>query len=115
MINEFYPNSYLITAITNATNATITTSVDHTLTVGQKIRVLVPQVYGMYQINGTAADIVSLPATNSMVVDVDTTTFDAFSVPISTNITPAQLIPIGQAAFDDFSNHYDDATRNILP
>jgi hypothetical protein len=115
MTNEFYPVSYLITAITNAQQATITTSIDHTLTAGQEVRILVPQIFGMYQINGTATDIVSVPTSNSMVVDADTTNFDAFVVPIATNITPAQLIPIGQDAFDGSANQYDDATRNILP
>jgi len=115
MITQFYPVSYLISAITNAQQATVTTTVGHTLTVGQEVRILVPEIFGMFQINNKAADILSIPTPNSMIIDIDTINFDAFSVPIATNITPAQLIPIGQDALDGLGNQYDDATRNILP
>ena len=104
----FYPSSRYITKITQATQAVITLSVDHTYTVGQVVRLIVPTVtaaaYGMTELDGVQATIVAIDQpdndgdTNTITIDQDTTGFTAFAFPLTTapGFTPAQVVPMGE-------------------
>jgi hypothetical protein len=108
----FYPAYNLITAITNAENAVISLQNTNDLTVGQVIRILVPNSYGMKQINKqTASILIADPA--FIVVNINTTAYDVFAVP-SMPLNQSFIIPIGETANEEFANNLDDATVNIL-
>lgn len=108
---SFYPSINSITGINNSVNAVITVLNTNDLTVGQVIRINVPRTYGMLQIDDQIANIVSV-GSNSYTVDIDSTNFDTFSVPISPE-QEALLVPIGMQANETHANSLDDATRNI--
>ncbi len=88
------PQFLYVTAISQAINAVVTTSVDPTAyyVVGMKVRFSVPSSFGMTQINGLTGKIISMDsATYTMTVDIDSTAFTAFAFPASTASPGAQL------------------------
>lgn len=112
----FYPRRRFITKISQAANARVTMSVTHGLTVGQKVRMVVPSTFGMFQMNSILATIVavgnadSAGSTNTIDLDVDSTAFGAFAFPASfANYFGqfAQVVPVGDAA-----STFDGATVN---
>lgn len=117
----YYPRRRFITAITQASSAVITMSVTHGFTAGQKVRIIVPAVFGMTQINGLLGTITAInTTTNTITVDINSTGFTAFAFPTSAvaagGITFAQVVPVGEAAVNTvsqpFGNSLDDATDN---
>jgi hypothetical protein len=107
----FYPSSRYITKISQAAQALVTLSVTHNYTVGQVVRFVVPVVtaaaYGMSELNGLQGTIVAINATdgtstNTITVDIDTTGFTAFALPLTANPyhTFAQVVPMGQNTAD---------------
>jgi hypothetical protein len=58
------------------------------------VRLTVPKTWGMFQANGVTARIMSVGAT-TMVIDLNTTYFDAFVDGSGTALTPASLSPAG--------------------
>jgi len=123
----FYPRNRYITNISQATQAIVTLSVTHGLTVGQTVRFIVPTVssvaFGMTQMDGLQGDIVAVGATdangytNTITVDIDTTGFTAFAFPLTTDpgFTPAQIVPIGEStavALQFNTNILGDSTTN---
>lgn len=89
----FYPRRRVITNITQATNAQVSTAIAHGLTVGQQIRFNIPAVSGMIQLNGqplnnyyplgasTPAIIVSVVDDYNFTINIDTTSYTAFTWP----------------------------------
>ena len=118
---RFYPRRRYITAITAANPAVVTLSVAHAFTVGEKVRLIVPAVFGMTQMNNLIATITAVNYTlNTITLDVDASAFTAFAFPTSAigaaGITFAQVIPVGEAAVNTVAmpvgNNLNDATLN---
>lgn len=116
--NRFYPSWRYITAITQASSAVITMSVTHGYTVGQAVRIIVPDAFGMTQINGLIGNITAVTSgsTNTITVDIDSSAFTAFAFPTSAvaaaGVTFAQVVPVGETASSTYANLLDDATDN---
>jgi hypothetical protein len=121
--DRYYPRVRLITAITQAAQAVITLSVTHGYTVGQEVRIVVPAAFGMTEINGLLGVIVAVTtgSTNTITVDIDSTSFTAFAFPTSAiaaaGVSFPQVVPVGEAAINSisqpFGNLLDDRTRNV--
>lgn len=98
----FYPRRRVITKITQAAQAVITLSVTHGYKVGQAVRIYVPAVFGMTEMNGLLGNIVAIDTTtttgNSITVDIDSSAFTAFAWPLSAAVpfTPAEVVPVGE-------------------
>ena len=94
----YYPKRLYITKITQAASAVVTTSVDHGLTVGQRVVFNVPSQFGMTQINGLRGQITAVTA-STFTVNIDTSGFTAFAFPTSASVpfTFAQVVPFGDA------------------
>ncbi len=94
------PSSLLIVAISQSFPMVITISVDsitasNTYIVGQLVKLVVPRLYGMYQANGLVGQINLINGSN-ISVDIDSTYFDPFVIPVSTGAeVPASLSPAG--------------------
>ena len=118
----FYPSRRFITRVTNAAQAVITMSVNHYYTVGQKVRVIIPAVYGM-TLPATQGTIVAIDGAtgvghNTITVDIDTTALAAFVFPLTaaTPFTFAEVIPVGEdtsTALSTGNNILADATLNV--
>ncbi len=96
------PNSLVITAITNALPMVVTATLINTspnprintYQSGMNVRLYVPVTYGMYQANGLVGQITEVNG-NNFTLDIDSTPFDAFSVPSNIVGSPASLSPYG--------------------
>jgi hypothetical protein len=108
----FQPAMRLISAITNANPAMVTTTFAHQYKTGLICRLDLPLAVGMQQANGlSGAIVVNSPAT--FFIDIDTTYFDLFSIPPSPPPlvnTCAQVVPVGE-----LNELLTQATRNVLP
>lgn len=88
------PQFLYVTAISKATQAVVTCSVDPTqyYAVGMKVHFSVPYSLGMTQINQMTGKIVSMDAaTYTMTVDINSSAFTTFAFPASTASPTAQL------------------------
>lgn len=66
----------------------------NTYQAGMNVRLYVPITYGMFQANGLVGTILDV-AGNVFTLNLDSTQFDAFSIPSSQLDTPASLSPYG--------------------
>lgn len=96
----FYPRRRYITKITQAASAVITMSVTHGLTVGQRVTIIVPNAFGMIEMNNQNLVITAIDTTNNTItVNIDSTGFTAFAFPASASYTATfpQVVPFGDA------------------
>jgi hypothetical protein len=90
----FYPRARVITNISNAVNATVSTAIAHGLTPGQEVRFNIPAVSGMVQLNPTVSTGTYFPQGSSVsaivvtvvddydfTINIDTTGYTAFTYP----------------------------------
>ena len=104
----FKPTISIITAITNANPAVVTTLNDHSYIDGIIVRLDIPTGFGMVQANQLFGPIVVLSPT-TFAVQIDTTSFDTFSVPMSPE-QQAQAVP-----FAEINEILTAAVQNVLP
>lgn len=92
---SFVPVHCLIDNVTNAYNASVTTSTDHGYETGQVVRVIVPPAYGMNVYEQTK---IIVTGTDTFITEIDTTAQLPFVappyVPGSAPFTDAQVTPI---------------------
>lgn len=99
----FQPISQIITSITQANPAVITTEDDHGYSDGLYIRVFYPPVspqianpFGMPEVSGNVY-LITVLTDDTFSIDVDSTTFQEFTGAGSTLQSP-QCIPVGEIA-----------------
>ncbi len=101
----------IISTISQAPQAEVTTTFAHQYQSGEIIRFVIPLGFGMQQINQMYAPLTVTGAT-TFTVPIDTTKFDAFSTPSTfpDNQQYAQVVPIAEIA-----SQLEGATQNVLP
>ena len=107
----FAPRNRQITAVTVGTTTEIQMSVTHGLQVDEVVRLSVPSVWGMTQLDGLTGKITAInTTTNTITVDIDSSAFTAFAWPAASAapLTFAQVIPVG-----DSGNVLTGATDNV--
>ncbi len=107
----YQPAMRIISAITNAHSAQVTTTFAHNFSSLLIVRINIPSHFGMQEINQLIGTItVNSPTT--FLIDIDTTTFSAFSAPTNYpfNYQSATVVPVGE----DNSILFQ-ATQNVLP
>lgn len=114
----FQPAMRVITNITNAVMAEVTTMYNHLYHDGLIVRIDVPPADGMSQINQQTGQIV-VTSPNTFLISIDTSHYDAFIIPEDINnpgLPPpgaqvcAVAVPVGES-----NNQLIQATRNVLP
>jgi hypothetical protein len=115
----FYPRRRFISSITQATQAVVELTVTHGYTVGQVVRFIVPDAYGMKEMDGLTGVITAVSTdlsanTNTITVDIDSQGFTAFAFPLTAAypFTQAQIVPVGEASDGDYVDTLDDGTLN---
>ncbi len=84
----FQPSRFVISDISLGQMTTVTTSEDHNYVIGQLVRLLIPSIFGSYQLNETQGYILSIPSSTQVVVGIDSIQANAFiSSPYIANIT----------------------------
>lgn len=86
---QFYqPSRFQISDITLGPQTTITTVDNMNYVVGQQIRLLIPAIFGSYQLNNLTGYVIDIPTDNSVVVDINSIGFNSFiSNPYTATIT----------------------------
>ena len=97
----FYPRKRIISNISSAAQAVVTTTVDHGYAVSQQVRFIIPSVtaigFGITQLNAVQATIIAIGSSTTFTINIDTTGMGAFSFPVGAAVpfTPAEVIPFG--------------------
>lgn len=104
----FQPAYRLVTGITNAVNCVVTTSFPHQYFSGTIIRMVVPNGFGMTQINGLFAPLTVLSDT-TFSLPIDTTNFDLFANSGTNYAQTAICSPVGE-----INSSLQAATQNVL-
>ena len=107
----FQPVMRVVTAITNAFPALVTTSFAHNYVTGTVVRLIVPPGFGMTQANQLYAPIIVTSSTQ-FTIAIDTTQFTPFTTPSVYPQTSqyAQCIPFGEN-----NDILTAAYQNVLP
>lgn len=112
--SEYYiPSRFVISAITLGQSTIVTTSIDNNYVIGQQVRLLIPSSFGTYQLNGLSGYVISLPASNQVEIDIDSSQMDAFRS--SSNTTLPQIIAIGDVNQGAISNVGPNVLSNAIP
>lgn len=94
----YQPSRFVITAIDMNYLTTVTTSVPHNYVVGQMVRLLIPQYWGATQLNFRQGLVLTIPAANQVILDINSMGDTPLMAPIyvdnSKNNLP-QIIAIG--------------------
>lgn len=94
---QFYqPRSYFISSITQGLTTTVTTTVDQDFVVGQLVRFIIPPAFGIRQLNEQQGYVIQIPASNQVVVNINSNQMDSFTN--STSTTRPQILPVGNIA-----------------
>ena len=92
-MSGIFPSMVLIEDITRAQNAVVTFVEDHDFLINEIIGLRVSKPYGMVEINNKQAKVLDITS-DSVTVDVDSTEFTAFTVPVSLiGTTPPCAVP----------------------
>jgi len=107
----FQPALRIITNITNAYPAVVTTSFPHQYKTGLIVRLILTPGWGMIQANQQMSDITVLTS-NTFSINIDTTLYQPFTTPstVPDNLQYPQCIPTGEVNSTVYL-----ATVNILP
>ena len=126
----YYPALATVVNISAANPAVVTTSVSMGLTVGQAVRIRVPNVFGMTQMNNLVG-IVSAVSKNQITLGgttgafslnngIDSSAFTAFAWPTATGVpfTYSTVTPFGSGPTLETAGYYNtdslsDATQNV--
>lgn len=101
----------IITAITNATVAQVTTSFAHDYLDGEIVRLYIPDGFGMVQADKHTGTI-SVTGATTFTIDLDTSTYDQFVIPPENPghfYTSAHVVPLGEV-----NQQLRAATKNVL-
>lgn len=91
--DSFVPTAQIVTNVTNATNAVVTTASDHNFNVGDALRLIVPSAYGMIVTYLQVAALAVTPTT--ITTNLDTSQLKPFVTPtFPPAFTSAQVTPI---------------------
>lgn len=107
---RYQPAMRIITALTNANPASVTTSFDHDYLSGLIVRLHIPKGYGMLQAHQLVGTI-TVTGTTTFTIDIDTAQFDSFTTPSGDPWyinSYAQVVPVGEV-----NSSLLQATRNV--
>lgn len=112
---QFYePSIFNITSITLGATTTVTTSLAHNYVIEQQCRLVIPPSFGCRQLNGVTGYVVSIPATNQVVLNLNTTGGDPFVLATS-NIQVAQIAAVGDISSGPINPYGNLNTLSYIP
>lgn len=92
----YQPSVFYISDISLGETTTITTSVDHNYVVGQLVRLLIPFTFGSVQLNEAKGNVISIPDSDEVVLNIDSSLNVNPFIPIPAyGPTPPQIIAVG--------------------
>lgn len=92
----YRPQLLVITAITQASPAVVTTNIDHNYLTGTIVRLWIPLEAGMQQLAGLEQWDITVLTPTIFSIPVDSTNFDPFVAPTGAKQQCAQVFPVGE-------------------
>jgi len=105
----YQPSRFVISAVSLGITTTVTTTIDHNYVIGQLTRLIIPPTYGCRQLNESQGYVLSIPAANQVVLNINSTGADPFVSSSAT--TQPQILAIGDVNFG--STNTNGRTNNI--
>ena len=105
------PAAKLIFAIANSNPLQVTTTTNHEYLTGTIVRLMIPQICGMPEVNEVTGEI-TVTGLTTFTMQIDATGYEPFAIPVAPNPhdnTCALVIPIGES-----SNMLTAALQNVL-
>jgi hypothetical protein len=92
---QYYkPQQFFISAIGLGFVTTITTTLNHDYLIGQLVRLLIPNGFGSRQLNEMLGYVISIPAQNQLLIDLNSSNADPFILNTAL-FTQAQIVAVG--------------------
>lgn len=111
---QFYqPRFWFISTITRGIQTIVTTTADQDFVVGQLVRFIIPQPFGIRQLNQQQGYVVEILSVTQVVVDIDSRFMDAFTS--SSFPTQPQIIPIGDIGNGQVNASGRQNTATFIP
>jgi hypothetical protein len=95
----YRPQLLVITAITQASPAVVTTNIPHNYLTGTVVRLWIPLEAGMQQLANQEQWFITVLSPTTFSMPVDTSSFDAFVAPAGASQQCAQVFPVGEDTF----------------
>lgn len=93
---QFYqPSQFFISNIVLGWTTIITTTTNHNYVIGQECRLIIPTVFGCYQLNQQLGYVLSIPSSNEVELSINSTKSDSFIASSITFPSVAQIIAVG--------------------
>jgi len=105
----FQPSVFVISAIGLGITTTITTTVNHNYVVGQEIRLNIPESFGASQLNQQTGIVLSIPAANQVIVNINSSA-NVNPFTSSSATTLPQIVAVG-----DINNGIISTTGRSVP
>jgi len=89
-----------ISSITNSKPMVLTTDQDHEYVAGMMVSFLIPDQFGMKELNKLVGQVVEL-TNDTLTIDIDSRNFSVFSYPVSlpSAYTPPSVIPFSSGPY----------------
>lgn len=113
---QYYkPRRWVIEAVTLGPTTLVTATTDMDYQIGQEIRLLIPPSYGCIQLNERKGFVLSIPASNQVEIDIDSSyAVDAYIASTSL-IQSAQIVAIGDINTGHINRHGRDHQKTYIP
>jgi len=103
---QYSPRQFTITNISLAAQALVTLSVTHDIQIGEELAFVLPDAFGMVEMNGLRGRVVAIGAAdasgyvNTITLDIDSSAFTAFAFPTTAlfQATAPQVVRFGSLA-----------------
>lgn len=76
---QFYqPSQFFISSVTTGYQTVVTTSSNHNYVITQQVRLYFPPYWGCRQLDGKEGTVISIPAANQVLIDINSLVCDSF-------------------------------------
>lgn len=111
---NFNPSQFFISNISLGVGTTVTTTVNHNFVIGQEVRLVIPFASGCRQLNEQTGFVTSIPASNQVVLNIDSSrNVDPFVV--SSSKTQPQIMPVGDVNMGVQNANGRTSTSTVIP
>lgn len=109
----YQPSRFVISAITLGTTTLVTMTIATNYLIGQAVRFIIPPSFGTRQLNEQQGLVISIPEPNQVVVNIDSSKYDAFIASSAT--TQAQIMAIGGVNSGSINANGNQNTATNIP
>jgi hypothetical protein len=111
---NYLPSRYLISNVQLGVTTLVTTVGDVNYVVGQTVRLIIPYGYGCVQLNQRQGNVVSIPTSNQVKIDIDSSRFvnDFFAANL---LQMPQIVAIGDFNSGFVSSAGSNYAKTYIP